>query len=101
MNEKPLTPWVLSMMDGNILAAHCDCMAGLGETCSHVSSLLWVIAVGAEKRDALTVTQKSAYWVMPPPIRSVSYAPIKEIDFIGKKRKVAKYVRNAVRMRQK
>ena len=84
MNEKPLTPWVLSMVDGNILAAHCDCMAGLGETCSHVSSLLWVIAVGAEKRDALTVTQKSAYWVMPPPIRSVSYAPIKEIDFIGK-----------------
>ena len=95
MNEKPLTPWVLSMVDGNILAAHCDCMA---ETCSHVSSLLWVIAVGVEKRDALTVTQKSAYWVMPPPIR---YAPIKEIDFIGKKRKVAKYVRNAVRMRQK
>ena len=80
------------MVDGNILAAHCDCMAGLGETCSHVSSLLWVIAVGAEKRDALTVTQKSAYWVMPPPIRSVPYAPFKEIDFIGKKRKAAKYV---------
>ena len=77
------------MVDGNILAAHCDCMAGLGETCSHVSSLLWVVAVGAEKRDALTVTQKSAYWVMPPPVHSVSYAPIKEIDFIGKKRKVA------------
>ena len=70
MNENP---WVLSMVDGNILAAHCDCMAGLGETCSHVSSLLWVIAVGAEKRDALTVTQKSAYLVMPPPIRSHTY----------------------------
>ena len=66
-NEKPLTPWVLSMVDGNILAAHCDCMVGLGKPCSHVSSLLWVIAVGAEKRDPLTVTQKSAYWVMPPP----------------------------------
>ena len=31
MNEKPLTPWVLSMMDGKILAGHCDCMAGLGQ----------------------------------------------------------------------
>ena len=80
------------MVDGNILAAHYDCMAGLGETCSHVSSLLWVIAVEAEKRDALTVTQKSAYWVMPQPISSVSYAPIKEFDFICKKRKAAKYV---------
>lgn len=29
---------------------------------------------------------------MPPTIRSVSYAPIKEIDFIGKKKKAAKYV---------
>ena len=89
LNEKPLTPWFISMVDGKILAAHCDCMAGLGETCSHVSSLLWLIAVGVEKRDALTVTQKSAYWIMPPAIRLVPYAPIKEIDFIGKKRKSA------------
>ena len=34
------------------------------------------------------------YWVMPPSICfvSVSYAPIKEIDFISKMRKAAKYV---------
>ena len=68
-------------------------MAELGEACSHVASLLWVISVGVEKRDSLwcgeerslTVTQKSAYMVMLPAIRSVSYAPVKEIDFIGKK----------------
>ena len=40
LNDKPHTPWIISMVDGKILAAHCDCMAGLGETCSHVSSLL-------------------------------------------------------------
>jgi hypothetical protein len=84
------------MADGKILAAHCDCMAGIGETCSHVSSLLWVIAVGVEKRDSLTVTQKSAYWVMPPAFRSVSYAPVKEINFIGKKKKAANCVSNDV-----
>ena len=82
------------MEDGKILAAHCDCMAGLGETCSHVSSILWVIAVGVEKREALTVTQKSAYWVMPPAVRSVSYSPIKEIDFIGKKKKASTMLSN-------
>ena len=27
-----------------------------------------VVAVGVEKKDALTVTQKSAYWVMPPAV---------------------------------
>ena len=56
--------------------------------CSHVSSLPWVIAVGAEKRDALTVTQKSAYWVMPPAIRSVPYAPIKDIDLLAIRKKL-------------
>ena len=77
------------MVDGKIITAHCDCMAGLGETCSHVSSLLWVIAVGTEKRDSLTVTQKSAYWVMPPAVRSVTYAPVRNINFTGKKKKAA------------
>ena len=69
MTEKPLIPWIISEADGKILAAHCNCMAGLGETCSHVASLLWTTATGVERRDSLTVTQKSAYWVMPPAIK--------------------------------
>ena len=39
-----------------------------------------------EKRDALTVTQKTAYWVLPPAVRSVPYLHIKEVEFIGKKK---------------
>ena len=56
-------------------------MAGLGESCSHVGSLLWAIEAGAKKRDGLTVTQKKAYWVMPSPVNSVPYAKIKDINF--------------------
>ena len=62
-------------------------MAGLGETCSHVASLLWAIAAGAERRESLTVTPKSAYWVMPPAIKKVPYVLIAEITFTGKKRR--------------
>ena len=87
LSEKPLTPWIIAMDDGRILAAHCDCMAGLGEACSHVASLLWVIGVGVESRESLTVTQKSAYWVLPPAMKSVPYSPVKDIEFVGKKRK--------------
>ena len=65
------------MNDGRILAAHCDCMAGLGETCSHVASLFWVIDFGVESRESLTATHKSAYWVMPPVMKSVIYSPVK------------------------
>ena len=39
LNEKPLTPWLVAEKEGKIHAAHCDCMAGLGETCSHVAAL--------------------------------------------------------------
>ena len=67
-------------------------MAGLGETCSHVASLLWVIGVGVEMRESL---QKSAYWVLPPAVKSVPYAPVKDIGFIGKKRKVISSVKKS------
>ena len=70
MNEKPLVLWIIAEAEGKIIAANCDCMAGLGETCSHVASLLWATATGVEKRKLLTVTQKSAYWIMPPAIKN-------------------------------
>ena len=36
-------------------------------------------------RDSMTVMQKKAYWVMPTGIKEVHYAPVKDIDFVGKK----------------
>lgn len=89
MSEKPLTPWVVAERTGKILAAHCDCVAGLGETCSHVASLLFAIESGVRIRDSMTVTQKKAYWVMPTGVKEVQFAPVKEIDFLGKKGSVA------------
>ena len=29
--------------DEQVLAAHCDCMAGLGESCSHIAAILFKI----------------------------------------------------------
>ncbi len=46
LSEKPLTPWIIAKPDGEILTAHCDCMAGLGETCSHVTSVVWATESG-------------------------------------------------------
>ena len=33
-----LQPWVLVCSNGTVLVAHCTCMAGLAETCSHVGA---------------------------------------------------------------
>ena len=81
MSEKPLTPWVICEGTGKILTGHCDCMAGLGESCSHVASLLWAIEAGVKQRDSLTVTDKKAYWVLPPAVKTVPYAKVKDINF--------------------
>ena len=61
-------------------------MTGLGETCSHVATLLWAIESGVRHRNSLTVTQRKAYWVIPNAVKTVTYAPVREISFIRKKR---------------
>ena len=57
MSEKPLQPWVAAERTGRILAAHCTCMAGLGEACSHIAALLFSIETTVKLRDAKTVTE--------------------------------------------
>ena len=73
LNEKPLTPWIISMADGKILAAHCDCVAGVGEACSHVASLLWVLAVRVEQRESLLSkgSSQASPWKGSTPLTSL------------------------------
>ncbi|XP_028415046.1 uncharacterized protein LOC114538132 [Dendronephthya gigantea] len=43
LNETPLKTWVAAEDDGNIITAHCNCVAGFGDTCSHVGALLFAV----------------------------------------------------------
>ena len=43
VTEQPHHPWVAVSRDAKVLTAHCDCMAGLGETCSHIAAVLFKI----------------------------------------------------------
>ena len=38
LNEAPLEPWVIARSSGEVLSAHCNCMAGLAEFCTHVAT---------------------------------------------------------------
>ncbi len=58
LSEKPLTPWVVAEPNGRIVSDHCTCMAGLGECCSHVASLLWACEAGVRIRDYLIYWEK-------------------------------------------
>lgn len=71
LNEKPLQPWVIIAKNGDVVAAHCDCMAGLGETCTHVGAVLFKIEAVVRIRERTTVTGVPAYWMIPNSIDKV------------------------------
>ena len=48
-NLPPLRCWVLIRLNGTVVVAHCTCMAGLAETCSHIgaqSCIGWKLQLG-------------------------------------------------------
>ena len=60
-------------------------MADMGESYSHIASLLWAVEAGVPIRDAMTPTEKKAYWVIPSVVEDVPYAPVKVINFEDEK----------------
>lgn len=77
----PLKPWIIAQKTGIVEAAHCNCMAGLGEACSHIGALLFYIETAVRIEKAKTVTQEKAYWLLPSGIDKVPYAEVQNIDF--------------------
>jgi hypothetical protein len=64
MNEPPVQLWIITTNDGTILSAHCrGCMAGLGECCSHVASILFYLEVSTRLNEKLTCTQVKCSWI--------------------------------------
>lgn len=90
MKEKPLIPWVISEADGKVVGAHCNCMAGLGEACTHVGALLFTIEGTVKVRDSRTVTQEPAYWMLPS-AGKVCYNETRNINFASAKSQKRKF----------
>ena len=84
MKETPLHPWAVVEKTGNIACAHCNCMAGLGESCSHIGEVFFYIEYAVKLRDSKTCTEEKAYWLLPG-YRDVEYKQVAEIDFTSAK----------------
>ena len=80
LSDTPLSPWFIAEQQGKVLSAHCDCMAGLGESCSHVGALLFYVDATVRIRDSKTITQEKAYWLLP-----TIHKEIADIDFTAPK----------------
>ena len=78
-NEPLLQVWVICEDDGAIESAHCTCMAGLGEVCSHVGAILFYLE--SAFRVTQTCTQTDCRWKEPRLVEAIPYARIIDIPF--------------------
>ncbi len=53
MNAAALKVWILAKMSGEIVCAHCTCLAGLSETCSHVGAICYAVLNVAESTQSV------------------------------------------------
>ena len=63
-------------------------MAGLGEACSHVASLLFYLEAFYRTRETKSCTQEQCKWLLPKAVKEVPYLPVAQIDFKGATRKM-------------
>ena len=80
VSAQPAHPWVAAQTNGTIICAHCTCMAGLGEVCSHISALLFTIEAHTKFQKDVSCTSQACQW-LPPTLKNVKYAAISDIDF--------------------
>ena len=60
------------------MMAHCTCMAGLGEVCSHAAALMFSVLAAVNIREGQTCTEKPCTWTKPSD-KNVMYKELSHI----------------------
>ena len=81
-----LKVWVSVKQSGEVLCAHCTCMAGAGEVCSHIASVLFTLDLNTQMKQQFSCTSLPCSW-LPSTFRSVPFSEISKIDFTTPKHK--------------
>ena len=61
LSSTPLKVWVAAEMLGTVLCAHCICMAGLGEACSHIAAVLFTMEANTRIRGNVSCPLSSVH----------------------------------------
>lgn len=75
MNKPMLNVWLICENDGAVNSAHCTCMAGNSEVCSHVAAVLYGLEYLHQSASNSSCTDVKAKWLVP----SISKVPIMSI----------------------
>lgn len=68
------------------MTAHCTCMAGAGEACSHIGATLFAVETAVRLRDSQVCTDKKNMW-LPAHSLGAGNKRIRDIDFSSSKKK--------------
>ena len=87
MNDPCVMLWIITEESGTVLFAYwVRCMAGQGECCSHIASVLFYIETWNRVNEKLSCTQVKCSWLMPTAVKDVPYVPVSDIDFRSAKK---------------
>ena len=67
-------------LDGEVISAHCTCMAGIGGVCSHTAAVLFLLEANTQAKQNLSCTSIPCSW-LPPSLCTVEFLPVSKIDF--------------------
>lgn len=73
--------WCIIAKDGSVCTAHCTCMAGLGEVCSHVGAILFAADYANTRKIERSCTDVGAVWPMPSMTQKVPIVPVHEMNW--------------------
>ena len=76
------------------MAAHCTCMAGCGEACSHIAAILFAAEANTLVKQQFSCTSLPCTW-LPPAFRTVPFLPLAEIDFRTPRQKRKSFLESA------
>ena len=95
MNDPLVSLWIIANKDGSILSAHCiGCMAGLGECCSHIASVLFYVEFWTRVNGKLSSTQVKCTWILPTYVKEVNYSRIADINFSSARKLITEITLN-------
>ena len=82
MNDPHVPLWIIVRKEGPILSAHCSgCMAGLGECCSHIASLLFYVECWTRIHGKLACTEVKCAWLLSSNVKDIRYSKAEDINF--------------------
>ena len=65
LSKTPLEHWIIVEKNGKVIYGSCTCMAGLGESFTHIAAILFWTEIKVNFISSRAVTGSEFYWLAP------------------------------------